>query len=94
MAAELIAHALIEEGTLKVGEFILAGGTYAKVRNLDATTGKPIKSAGPSTPVIISGFKTLPEFGDQLKRLQVNAMLVNVRQLLHLKRRMPVVGVI
>jgi translation initiation factor IF-2 len=36
-----IAHALIEEGTLKVGEFILTGGTYAKVRNLDATTGKP-----------------------------------------------------
>ncbi len=59
-----IAHALIEEGTLKPGQFVVSGGTYAKVRNLEDTTGKPIKSAGPSAPVIISGFKTLPEFGD------------------------------
>ncbi|HSX42460.1 MAG TPA: translation initiation factor IF-2, partial [Candidatus Saccharimonadales bacterium] len=59
-----IAHALIEEGTLKPGQFVLSGGTYAKVRNLEDTTGRPVKSAGPSTPVIISGFKTLPEFGD------------------------------
>lgn len=59
-----IAHALIEEGTLKPGQFVVAGGAYAKVRNLEDTKGKAIKSAGPSTPVIISGFKTLPEFGD------------------------------
>jgi len=59
-----IAHALIEEGTLKPGQFVVSGGTYAKVRNLEDTTGKPIKSAGPSAPVVISGFKTLPEFGD------------------------------
>jgi translation initiation factor IF-2 len=59
-----IAHALIEEGTLKPGDFVLSGGTYAKVRNLEDTTGKAIKTAGPSTPVVISGFKTLPEFGD------------------------------
>ncbi len=59
-----IAHALIEEGTLKVGDFIVSGGAYAKIRNLESTSGTPIKSAGPSTPVVISGFKTLPEFGD------------------------------
>lgn len=59
-----IAHALIEEGTLKPGQFVVAGGAYAKVRNLEGTDGKALKSAGPSTPVIISGFKTLPEFGD------------------------------
>ena len=59
-----IAHALIEEGTLKPGQFVVAGGTYAKVRNLESTDKIPLKSAGPSTPVVISGFKTLPEFGD------------------------------
>lgn len=59
-----IAHALVEEGTLKRGDYVVAGGSYAKVRNLDDTTGVPIKAAGPSTPVVISGFKTLPEFGD------------------------------
>ena len=62
-----IAHALVEEGTLKVGQFLLSGGTYAKVRNLESTSGQPIRSAGPSTPVVISGFKTLPEFGDQFE---------------------------
>lgn len=60
-----IANALIEEGTLKVGDFVVAGATYAKVRTLEATDGTPIKSAGPSTPVVISGFKSLPEFGDE-----------------------------
>ncbi|MBP9761487.1 translation initiation factor IF-2 [Candidatus Saccharibacteria bacterium] len=60
-----IAHALIEEGTLRVGDFIVSGGSYAKIRNLESTTGVPLKQAGPSTPVIISGFKALPEFGDQ-----------------------------
>ncbi|HSX31320.1 MAG TPA: translation initiation factor IF-2 [Candidatus Saccharimonadales bacterium] len=59
-----IAHALIEEGTLKPGQFIVSGGTYAKIRNLENTTGKAVQSAGPSSPVVISGFKTLPEFGD------------------------------
>lgn len=60
-----IAHALIEEGTLKLGDFVVAGTTYAKVRTLETTDGKPIRSAGPSTPVIISGFRALPEFGDE-----------------------------
>ncbi len=59
-----IAHALVEEGTLRPGFFIVAGGTYAKVRNLESTTGRALASAGPSTPVVISGFKVLPEFGD------------------------------
>lgn len=60
-----VAHALIEEGTLKRGDFVVAGGTYARVRNLETTTGKPTASAGPSTPVVMTGFKKTPEFGDQ-----------------------------
>lgn len=60
-----VAHALIEAGTLKSGDFIVAGATYAKIRNLETPEGKPIKTAGPSTPVAITGFKTLPEFGDE-----------------------------
>lgn len=60
-----VGTALIEAGTLKPGQFIVAGGSYAKVRNLETTDGKPLKQAGPSTPVVITGFKTLPEFGDE-----------------------------
>jgi len=60
-----IANALIEEGTLHVGDFVVAGTTYAKVRVLQDSADKSIKQATPSTPVVITGFKTLPEFGDE-----------------------------
>jgi translation initiation factor IF-2 len=60
-----IANALIEEGTLKVGDFVVAGTTYAKVRNLESSDGTPLRQAAPSTPVVVSGFKALPEFGDE-----------------------------
>ncbi len=62
-----IANALVEEGILKVGDFVVSGTTYAKIRTLETSDGKPIKQAGPSTPVIISGFKALPEFGDEFR---------------------------
>lgn len=59
-----VAHALVEAGVLKPGDFVVAGSTYAKIRNLESTTSKAIKEALPSTPVVITGFKELPEFGD------------------------------
>jgi translation initiation factor IF-2 len=62
-----VAHALIESGTLKRGDFVVAGSAYAKVRNLETTSGQAIPSAGPSTPVVMTGFKTLPEFADEFK---------------------------
>lgn len=60
-----VAHALVESGVLKPGQYITAGATYAKIRNLETTDGKALKEAGPSTPVAITGFKSLPEFGDE-----------------------------
>ncbi len=60
-----IANALIEQGTLKTGDFVVSGTTYAKVRAMESSDGKAIKTAGPSTPVVITGFKALPEFGDE-----------------------------
>jgi translation initiation factor IF-2 len=62
-----VARALIEAGILKSGDFIVAGASYAKIRNLEDSDGKSLKSAPPSTPVTITGFKTLPEFGDEFK---------------------------
>lgn len=59
------ANALVESGTLKRGDYIVAGGTYAKVRTLQDSYGKPLGHATPSAPVRITGFKTLPEFGDE-----------------------------
>jgi translation initiation factor IF-2 len=60
-----VVRLLIEQGALKTGQFIVAGTTYGKVRTLQNFAGKPIKSAGPSTPVVVTGFKEVPHFGDQ-----------------------------
>jgi translation initiation factor IF-2 len=55
---------LVEQGLLKPSSYLVAGTAFGKVRTLSDFTGKAIKEAGPSTPVTISGFKELPQFGD------------------------------
>ena len=55
---------LVEQGMLKPGHFLIAGTAYGKVRTLLDFAGKTIRSAGPSTPVTVTGFKELPQFGD------------------------------
>jgi translation initiation factor IF-2 len=60
-----VGVALVEQGLLKKGDFVVAGTTYAKIRNLESTIGKVLDSAGPSTPVALTGFKELPRFGDE-----------------------------
>lgn len=58
--------ALIEHGKLGKSEYVVAGHTYGKIRTLCDWRGESIESAGPSTPVQITGFKELPQFGDHL----------------------------
>lgn len=60
-----VAEGLVTQGMLKPGSFVVAGGVYAKLRNLETPDKQPLKEAGPSTPVIMTGFKNLPEFGDE-----------------------------
>ena len=55
---------LVEHGMLRPGHFLVAGTTYGKVRTLLDFAGKTMKEAGPSTPVVVTGFKELPQFGD------------------------------
>lgn len=55
---------LVQQGELKPGHFMVAGTAYGKVRTLLDFSGKAIKAAGPSTPVTVTGFKELPQFGD------------------------------
>jgi len=59
-----VVRLLVEQGVLKPGHFLVAGTTYGKVRTLLNFAGKTLKEAGPSTPVTITGFKELPQFGD------------------------------
>lgn len=60
-----VVNLLVTGGELKVGEFIVAGSTYCKVRTMLDWAGKPKGKATPSVPVTITGFKDLPSFGDR-----------------------------
>lgn len=60
-----VVNLLVTGGELKVGEFITAGNTYAKIRTMLDFKGRPKGKATPSTPVTVTGFKELPNFGDR-----------------------------
>jgi translation initiation factor IF-2 len=55
---------LVQQGKLKPGHFLVAGTAYGKIRTLLDFKGRTLKEAGPSTPVTVTGFKELPQFGD------------------------------
>jgi translation initiation factor IF-2 len=59
-----VATVLVQDGTLHVGETFIAGPIVGRVRALIDDRGKPVKSAGPSTPVEVLGLAGLPQPGD------------------------------
>lgn len=59
-----VVNLLVDQGILKPGHFMVAGIVYGKVRTMQDYLGKALKQAGPSTPVTVTGFKELPQFGD------------------------------
>ncbi len=61
------ATVIIQNGTLKVGDIIVAGAAYGRVRSLDDEKGRKLKEAGPSQPAQISGFSEVPQAGDILR---------------------------
>jgi len=61
-----VATVLVQDGTLKVGDTVVAGAVYGKVRALADDHGNRLKEAGPATPVEILGLGALPEPGDQM----------------------------
>ncbi len=61
-----VATVLVQRGTLKVGDIIVAGGEWGRVRALIDALGEQIREAGPSTPVAVLGFQATPEAGDRL----------------------------
>ena len=60
-----VVNLLVTGGELKVGEFIVAGNAYGKIRTMLDFRAKPKGKATPSTPVTVTGFKELPNFGDR-----------------------------
>ncbi len=82
-----MAVALVEEGTLNDTDFVVAGTTYAKIRTLETTDSKPIKKAEPSMPVVITGFKQLPEFGDEFSAVKTEKQAREAAQSTQLTRQ-------
>lgn len=60
-----VAWVLVQTGTLRVGDVFLCGRTFGRVRSMNNSRGEQIHEAGPSTPVLVTGFNTLPDAGDQ-----------------------------
>ena len=62
-----MATALIQTGTLKVGDIIVVGETFGRVRALENDKGKRVPKAGPATAVVVLGLSEVPEAGDTLR---------------------------
>ena len=60
-----VATVLVQSGTLKTGDIVLAGSTYGRVRAMIDEDGKTTKTAGPSIPVEIQGLTEVPQAGDE-----------------------------
>ncbi len=58
---------LVEHGQLKPAHYLVAGTAYGRVRTMSDFRGQTMKMAGPSTPVNVTGFKELPQFGDSFR---------------------------
>ena len=61
-----VARVLVQDGTLKVGDFVLAGQGFGKVRAMTNEHGKQVHEAGPATPVEILGLSDVPGAGDPM----------------------------
>jgi len=61
----VVATMLVEDGTLKVGDVIVCGNGYGRVRAMFNHRGEPVETAGPSTPVEVSGLDEVPDAGEK-----------------------------
>ncbi|MFB9992272.1 translation initiation factor IF-2 [Deinococcus oregonensis] len=62
----VLATVMVQEGTLHVGDFLVVGENYGKIKAMNDSNGARIKEAGPSTPVQILGFSDVPNSGEKV----------------------------
>ncbi len=63
----IIATMLVQEGTLAAGDVFVAGATWGRVRSMTSDRGERMSSAGPATPVEVTGFNDVPSAGDSFQ---------------------------
>ena len=82
-----VATVLVQRGTLKVGDIVVAGTAWGRVRALIDDTGRRVKEATPSTPVEILGFHGVPEAGDKLHVVETEARAREIAEYRERKKR-------
>jgi translation initiation factor IF-2 len=82
-----VATVLVQRGTLKVGDIIVAGGEWGRARALINDQGAQVPSAGPSTPVEVLGFAGTPEAGDRLAVVESEARAREITEYRQRERR-------
>jgi translation initiation factor IF-2 len=82
-----VGTVLVQRGTLKGGDIVVAGTAWGRVRALLDDQGAPVKSAGPSVPVEILGFDSAPEAGDQFAVVENEARAREITDYRVRKRR-------
>jgi translation initiation factor IF-2 len=82
-----VATVLVQDGTLKVGDAIVAGLHYGRVRSMTAANGSPVKEAGPSFPVEVTGLGGVPDAGDTFHAVESERSAKEVSQHRQSKQR-------
>jgi translation initiation factor IF-2 len=82
-----VATVLVQRGTLKVGDIVVAGAEWGKVRLLANERGETVKEAGPSTPIEVLGLSAPPEAGDEMVVVENEARAREVAEYRARKRR-------
>jgi translation initiation factor IF-2 len=82
-----VATVLVQRGTLKVGDIVVAGAEWGRVRLLANDKGETVKSAGPSAPVEVLGLSAAPEAGDEMVVVESESRAREVAEYRGRKRR-------
>jgi translation initiation factor IF-2 len=82
-----VGTALVQRGTLKLGDIVVAGSAWGRVRALINDLGEHTKAAGPSVPVEVLGFDTAPEAGDQFAVVENEARAREITEYRERERR-------
>jgi translation initiation factor IF-2 len=83
----VVATVLVQNGTLRVGDIVIAGAQWGRVRALVSDLGEPVEEAGPSTPVEILGLDGVPEPGDKLLVVESEKRARDIAEYRQRKRR-------
>ncbi|MEW7973658.1 MAG: translation initiation factor IF-2 [Candidatus Thiodiazotropha endolucinida] len=82
-----VATVLVQSGTLTRGDVIVSGKEYGRVRAMFDENGRPIKTAGPSIPVVVLGLSGTPEAGDDVRVVSDERRAREIAELRHDKQR-------